>query len=421
MDVVKDLVFQIVIVVLPILFYQVLWVDRMREKEAEEHNRFLLGLLFTGAIVVSMLFANEMFPGHYYDLRTVLIVLTVWYGGLPASLIALAMLVGFRLYLGGEGLAIFLTNSAIWLTIAYWVAKRFQTYRRQKKVWFAALFVLLKSSTIIGFTMIRVLEHGWVPIDGYWLSCLLFPLLHVFAMIVAVSLLENLQEAIAMRIERQRQQVVIGQLAAAVTHEVRNPMTVARGFMQLLNEKEIPQDSKPYVQLVISELDRAHTIISDFLTFAKPQQESEQVIDVAERVQQVVDVISSYSTLQNVEIVHNLEAGLTVIGDAEKLNQVLMNVMKNGIEAMERGGCLVVQAFRRRELVVIKVIDNGAGMSPEEIRKLGTPYYSTKAKGTGLGMMVCHRIIDTMHGKIEIESEKGVGTQFSVLLPLHRA
>lgn len=209
---------------------------------------------------------------------------------------------------------------------------------------------------------------------------------------------------------------VLGDLTCAFAHEIRNPMQVNRGFLQLLNERPLPADVKKYINICIEEMDRANGIISDYLSFAKPEAEHIEPIDVADQIQRVINIVSSYAMMNKVEIRSHLEPSL-IWGNTQKFSQSLINILKNGVEAMPRGGKLYVSCKNHNRDVVIDIMDEGVGMSKEQMEKLGTPFYSLKEKGTGLGLMVSYRIIHSFYGKIQVSSEKGKGTTFSIIIP----
>ncbi|USK53394.1 HAMP domain-containing protein [Cytobacillus solani] len=212
----------------------------------------------------------------------------------------------------------------------------------------------------------------------------------------------------------------IGQLAASVAHEIRNPMTVVKGFLQIFLAKEqMSEEERMYIRLMIEEMHRAETIINDYLSLAKPDIEHMELVDAGEFASRVMDLMNSYAMMsKNISIEISLNHGVYIKSNPSELRQVLINILKNGIEAMKDGGNLTLSVFKENGYGVFKISDTGIGMSKIELDRLGTPFYSLKEKGTGIGMMVCYQIIDRMKGKIEVESEVGIGTTFNIFIPL---
>ncbi|HHY73647.1 MAG TPA: PAS domain S-box protein [Bacillus bacterium] len=219
---------------------------------------------------------------------------------------------------------------------------------------------------------------------------------------------------------RLTQLKTVSEIAASISHEVRNPLTVTRGFTQLLKDNSLTDDQRnQYIRLSLDELDRAERIIGDYLTFAKPSIENVEILDLTKELEYIIQVINPYATLNNISVEVNMVDGeVPIFGEKQKLHQSLLNIVKNGIEAMEEGGQLTIQLKKMEENVLLEIKDSGKGMSAEQIQKLGTPYYSTKEKGTGLGTMVAFSIIKAMQGEFEVESKLGEGTCFHISFPL---
>ncbi|MGO4540797.1 ATP-binding protein, partial [Paenibacillus sp. 2TAB19] len=220
-------------------------------------------------------------------------------------------------------------------------------------------------------------------------------------------------------LQRSEKMEMISQLAASVAHEVRNPLQVTRGFLQLIGEKSTNQKDKSYMSLAIEELDRAAEIITDFLTFAKPQAEQTNVLNLANELYQIEGILVPLATMQGGTIRTEIDQELYVKGNSSKFKQALINIIKNSIEALGEEGKIVISAEKneRTKEIIIKIRDNGEGINEEDLIRLGEPYYSKKTKGTGLGLMVTFRIIDLMKGRLQYFSEKGIGTEVVIHLP----
>ena len=213
---------------------------------------------------------------------------------------------------------------------------------------------------------------------------------------------------------------LISELSASVAHEIRNPLTAANGFMQLLRESEsIPAKEKGYIEYSLQELNRAEKIVSDFLAFSKPQSKTQVYSNFEEETEYAKNVLLPYANMHKVDIQLTYQNSLYKHYDRNQIQQCLINLYKNGIEAMkETGGILTVDVSEQKKKIVIKVSDSGVGMTTEELSRLGKPYYSTKEKGTGLGMLMVYSSINKLRGYIEVESEKEKGTTFSIFIPI---
>jgi len=212
-----------------------------------------------------------------------------------------------------------------------------------------------------------------------------------------------------------------GQLAAAVAHEIRNPLTVVKGFLQLYEQdSSYSREAKEHFALMIDELDTAEQVISQFLAVSAPNKKIHiEKVNVKESLHSVVSLLNSYSSLHDNRI--DLKAGEegSIAANEMEFKQLCINLIKNAIEASEEKHPVLVQAKQVRSGVEIKIIDGGKGMSEAEIQSLGTPFYSLKSKGTGLGLMICFNIVKKYKGTIRFESVVGKGTTVIVQFPLY--
>ncbi len=221
-------------------------------------------------------------------------------------------------------------------------------------------------------------------------------------------------------LQRTEKMEVISQLSASVAHEVRNPLQVTRGFLQLISGGALTEKEKGFVQLAISELDRAANIITEFLNFAKPQEEHKVRLDVKEELMQIQSIVYPLMMIHGYELEMRLQQNIYVKGVSSKFKQVLINMIKNSIDALKQDGKIKIEAYIQEDIdrIIILIEDNGEGMSASDLRRLGEPFYTKKSQGTGLGLSVSYSIIESMQGEISITSQKGEGTQVKIMLPV---
>ncbi|KEO83454.1 ATP-binding protein [Tumebacillus flagellatus] len=211
---------------------------------------------------------------------------------------------------------------------------------------------------------------------------------------------------------------VVGQLAAGVAHEIRNPLTAIKGFVQLIRDTKGAKDE--YFTIMLSELDRIELIINEFLVLAKPQAVHFQEKNIVTLLQSIIALVETQAILNNIQIELTAAQDIPLIQCEEnQLKQVFINILKNSIEAMPNGGVirLGVEYLASSERLRVRVVDEGQGIPEERIPKLGEPFYTTKEKGTGLGLMISYKIISEHHGKMVVRSTLNVGTTVDVYLP----
>lgn len=217
-------------------------------------------------------------------------------------------------------------------------------------------------------------------------------------------------------LRRSEKLTTVGRLAAGVAHEIRNPLTTLRGFLQM--QQSMKMVNEMHTDIMLSELDRINLIVSEFLILAKPQAVHFEVKDVRFTLGDVISLLDSEAHLHNIEFqVYFSQAPILIHCEENQLKQVFINVLKNAMEAMPSGGMIKLLVEEEDRQAVIRVIDQGEGISKERLKKLGEPFYTNKEKGTGLGLMVSQRIIEVHKGLLEFESELGKGTIVTVTLP----
>jgi two-component system, sporulation sensor kinase A len=211
---------------------------------------------------------------------------------------------------------------------------------------------------------------------------------------------------------------IIGQLAAGVAHEIRNPLTSLKGFSKLLKGSPEKDKQDRYLSIIMNELDRIDMIVNEFMSLAKPQAIQFEQVNLHSILESTVNILHPQALLHNVQIInHYHKDDIELLCSPHQLKQVFVNFLKNAIEAMPSGGKVHIRVQKLKEKQVrICFADEGAGIDSELLPYLGTPFYTTKDKGIGLGLTVSNKIIQEHRGTMRIESKPGQGTSVEVEL-----
>ncbi|MGY4761474.1 PAS domain S-box protein [Paenibacillus caseinilyticus] len=214
---------------------------------------------------------------------------------------------------------------------------------------------------------------------------------------------------------------IAGQLAAAVAHEIRNPLTALKGFLKLLKASNENRERGYMFAILQEEMERIESITNELLVLAKPQSASHVRLDLAAVLRSVITLVNPQAIMQNVQILTKYGSVPPVRGEGNQLKQVFVNILKNAIEVMPEGGEVTIGVETAGREVQVRIRDQGRGITDEQISRLGEPFYSTKEKGTGLGLMVSKKIIEAHGGRLEVTSRLDVGTTVCVILPVLEA
>lgn len=232
---------------------------------------------------------------------------------------------------------------------------------------------------------------------------------------------ESLEETRKMLFEREKL-ALIGQMSAGMAHEIRNPLTAIRGFTQLLRIKDYDKAKvNYYLDMIIEEIDRVNSLISEFLQLARPKEPNLKKQAINKVITEFLDLIMSQAIYNSIEVICESEGNLPeCLFDKDQIKQVLLNLSKNSIDAMPKGGKLkIVTGYNDAEKQIFIIIeDNGLGIPESELSKLAMPFFSTKEKGTGLGLSISYALIRGHGGKVQVESTEGEGTKFTIYLPV---
>ncbi|WP_159438598.1 PAS domain S-box protein [Desulforamulus ferrireducens] len=206
---------------------------------------------------------------------------------------------------------------------------------------------------------------------------------------------------------------LIGQMAAGIGHEVRNPMTTVRGFLQMFRGREQYSELNKYFDLMISELDRVNSLITNFLSLAKKTPPELEPQNLNKIINNLRPLLETDALSQDKHILVELADIPEVYMNRNEIHQLILNLVRNGLEAMAKGGTIRLRTFMDGEEIVLAVTDEGSGIAPSVLEKLGTPFLTTKAEGTGLGLATCYSIADRHKARINVDTGP-TGTTFFV-------
>ncbi len=231
------------------------------------------------------------------------------------------------------------------------------------------------------------------------------------------------------RMKERDRLAALGEMAAGLAHEIRNPLGAIKGAAQLLLPPDepatVPNESREFLGIIVEETNRLNRVVSQFLDYARPYKGTLEPLDVNEVVKKTVQLLPpSADGAPPADLSLELDAALPLArGDAEQLRQVFLNLALNALQAMPDGGRLVIGTARRPpragagEAVEVRFTDNGRGIPSATLKNLFIPFFTTKERGTGLGLPISQRIVENHGGRIEVRSRDGAGSTFTVLLP----
>ncbi|MBX3040644.1 MAG: ATP-binding protein, partial [Bdellovibrionaceae bacterium] len=239
---------------------------------------------------------------------------------------------------------------------------------------------------------------------------------------VRVALLEDLTKVrhLEGNLRQAEKMAAVGQLAAGIAHEIRNPLSGISGSVELLSQNATDEDDKKLMKIILREIDRLNLLISEFLDYARPEAPPVDPVDLVPVLQEVLDSVSlSKGVRKETETVRSFPIKAVIAGKSEKLKQAFLNILINSHQAMENTlrPVLEVSIAEEENQTVVRIRDNGSGMKESTLKRIFEPFHTTKTKGTGLGLAITHKILEGHGARIFVESEEGRGTEFKLVFP----
>ncbi|WP_102275176.1 ATP-binding protein [Cytobacillus massiliigabonensis] len=412
----ESLLINFFFLLLPVLIFLIFF-----ENRSFIYNKLSIVLLSMISMVLCMKFPIQLEIGYIVDLRYIPFLIFALYTGYNNTFLLYIALNVCRFFISEEGFFQSFIFSTIIFAIAPLMHKWFINQEPKKRMIWA---VIAANLTMIFYLL--TLTAFLPELDReYWSMAIYTLFTYALVMGIITFLIETIhanREAREHIFQSERIEMM-GNLAASVAHEIRNPLTVTSGFLQLLHQSEtITKAERKYVEFSLLELNRAESIVSDFLTYSGPQSENMIYSNFEEETEYVKNIMIPYANMHNVRIQVSFQNKLKLRYDKNQIQQCFVNMYKNAIESMkEKGGTLTIDVSEGKKTVIIEISDTGTGMSHEEIAQLGRPYYSMKKEGTGLGMLMVYSTISKLNGKIKVVSEKGKGTTFIISIPASQA
>lgn len=365
------------------------------------------------SILISILFSYKTSDTIYLDLRNVPVLIGGLYVGV-GPLLCIATII-FR---GIHGL-----NIGFYYTLLFYGLLALFLWKIHPLFWgkkpkFRILYSI-SLSVILNMIILAPLDFLTPAYTlDVWIAYIMIPSLGVGITSSTIEfVMRNL--LITQHLVKSKKLEAVEQMGAAISHEIRNPLTAALGFVQLLKENELDSTKRnDYLSIVKEELTSAEKVIEDYLIFSKPSLHSVEELIVSDEIVRMIKILQPLANQSSVLVETMLAKTGSIQGERQKFHQVLFNIMKNAVESMPDGGVLSIETEHISSSIIIRISDTGVGMREEQIERLGEPYYSTKeSKGTGLGMMVVYSIVRAFKGTILVNSMVGVGTTFEIRFP----
>ncbi|MBT9173677.1 MAG: Sporulation kinase E [Syntrophomonadaceae bacterium] len=282
-----------------------------------------------------------------------------------------------------------------------------------------AVYVLLaesSSSSLLSTAKLQVFPF----VTLYYLTAIITDWFRQTINKLRMQIQEN--ERLCQQARQMEKLALAGEIAAGIAHEIRNPLTVIQGYIQLLQKStaDTSRDSETYL-VILEEIQRTNAIISDFLRFSRPDQPHVSMVQINELVENAAALLYGETLRKNVRFHLYPDPALPpLLLDKDQIIQVFLNLFTNALQAMPLGGSLSVltQLDKKRNQVLIHISDTGHGITPANLGKIFAPFFTTRDEGTGMGLSITHNIVNAHAGQICVESTPGQGSRFTISLPL---
>ncbi|MGM9923274.1 MAG: ATP-binding protein [Bacillus sp. (in: firmicutes)] len=410
----------IFIIISPIIFFNIYCND---EEYFPSHwkRHYIFFVLMCCSSFLLLHFSSFQVWNHSISFYSLVVLYTILYGSRKQGCLLLLVVLIYNALLFDFHFPLLFLLAPLAFLIPLLCQSNWKRYSKRVKLRCSFFYSL---SVFLGFCLIMLVDI-WLKeenFEAYPEAAGLFLFIgisYVCVFYIMVFLTEFLIEnrLLKQRAQESEKMLVVSELAASVAHEVRNPLTVIKGFVELV-EQETQEKNKTYLKIVLSEINRAEAIITDYLQLAKKTNKTKGIFSVSEMAETVYSVMSTYTHTKGTELFLKKEEDLYIYGDISQVKQVCYNLIKNSVEAIPHSnGKIEMSCYAEKNNVIIVIKDNGTGMEQHELMRVGEPFYTNKENGTGLGIMVTKGIVQEHNGTICFESKKGAGTKVILKFP----
>lgn len=396
----------------PVFMYQTI----TQRKTYVYANKWSISLFWACPLIVCINFPFLDGAGLLADMKFIPLIVGTLYGGVPAGIILSAVAAICQYVVKGSGsfelLLLALTTVAIVLLFRSRYAKRDMPGKLVTGLLFSAF-------TVLSMWAVLYVLSTKVPLNVIGL----YFLIQSITLLLVLYMEEFVRENAALRKESVRLEKLTANssLAVIIAHELRNPLTTVKGFLQLIKRQNPSPQVLYYADTAIQELSEAEKVIRTYLTITTLNQAEKSSVKLLPCVEQAVREVRLPMDQKQIELNIEVPPDLKLYCNADQLQLCIVHLLRNGMNALQHGGKLSISGYRKGKELFVIVEDNGVGMTEEQVDQLGTPTYNTRSSGTGTGLMYCYHFVHSLRGWMRIQSEPGRGTVVTMTLPVHRS
>ncbi|MGK5511233.1 ATP-binding protein [Brevibacillus formosus] len=413
MSLLKEVILQWFFAIIPFVFFNIYYRDKMRN-----YSRSFIAITSSVCMFLAMTFAPSVTNGMVFDIRHVIILFGLVYGGIEIAMLLLIEALVYRYYLGGEGTWVALLILTVNFVLSLFLYRHYKASYRKTLYLFmtSAIFSTVALGTTYYFFPTYVTQH-------LVFYTIVIPIQNFFGLWLLMSLFSKCvsDKELFIRHAQNEKIQTMSHVAASLAHEVRNPLTAVKGFLKLIQESpENLVKVDQYIRISLDEIQRTEAILTEYLAISKPLKERHEIINLSEHLHAIREVMLPFANMHNVELtLQDFERPVTIKANPDEFKQVLVNFIKNAIEACSdiSDGKVSLDLLIERNKALLVIKDNGIGMDAGQISRLGTIYFSTKTTGTGLGLTYSYHVIHAIGGTVNVSSKPRVGTKFTIMLP----